>query len=452
MRRGLALAAALAVALSTRVEAQDGSLRLVRCDSAGQSACLSAQATLLPEEARAVARAGDPGGSWNVEAGPATAHGVRGVVVQESRPSLRLLVLVDVSGSMRGTGMQTARSALRAFLNSLPPGSVRAAVTPFASARVEERIRAARFVDARAAVRQVDALPDPDVKANTGLYSAVPAGLARLDAEREAAGGAGWDALLVVTDGKNDVGHPHDDAGLLAGEAGRDSAARTIRRNSAYVFVVGFGTGVDARELAALGTVRGESFTVAEDPLALRRALAAIGQWVVTARTLLVPVGGAGEARLASAPVRLRATRAGTSREGARAGPWSPPLYALPAFQGRPPEGMGIVLPHPDAWLLRRLGVLVFFAGMLVILWTVVPPLLVTPSTPPVRLRASPVEAGPVRVAGAGAAPRIRLRQPAGQPAAELEAGEVRRDLREAPARRPTDVTAEVRRPAARRG
>jgi|GEM_PF-2412129 len=453
-RRLAALAAALAAALPPApAAAQDGSLRLVRCDSAGRSACLAAQATLRPEEARAVARAGDPGGTWNVEAGPATAHGVHGVVVTESRPPLRLLVLVDVSGSMAGAGMQTARSALRAFVHGLPSGSVRVAVAPFASARVEERIRAARFVDVRTAVAQVDSLPVPARDANTGLYSAVRAGLKRLADERAARGDDGRDMLLVVTDGENDVGHKNDDPDLLQGAPGRGEATEAIRRSTAYVFPVGFGTGVKAGELAALGRVRGEWFTVAEDPVALRRALDDIGQWVVTARALLVPVGGAGEARLAAGPVQLRAARAGAAREGAHAGPWTPPLYALPAFQGWPSEGKRVVA-RPSGWLPRRLGVLAFFAGVLVILWTAVPPLLAAPAAPhPAGARALRVPLA-ARTPGAApaAAPRIRLRHPAAEAAAAPDPGGLRRDLREAPPRRPTDVTAEVRRPAARGG
>jgi Mg-chelatase subunit ChlD len=463
MRR---LAAVLAAAFlaAAPAAAQEGSLRLVRCGPEGRSSCLAAEATLRPAEARALAIAGDSGGTWRVRAGPASSDGVRGVVLRESRPPLRLLVLVDMSGSMRiqDGRLQTARAALRGFLAELPAGSVRVALAPFGSTRVAERIGAARFVAPADAVAQVDALPDPDPKANTALYSAVRAGLERLAAERRAAPG-GWDALVVVTDGKNDVGHPGDDPGLLAGDAGRAEAVRAIRESGAHAFAVGFGDGVAGAEMRALGSVRGEGFTVAVDPVELRRALTAIGHWVTNSRALLAPVGGAGEARLAAGPVRLTASRQGGARDGAAAGPWTPPVFALPAFQGRPAEGAGVVA-RPDAWLLRRLAVLAFFGAVLVILWTAVPPLLAAPESAPaprVRLASSPAfqAASAAPAEGGGSAVRVRLRRGGESVALPLAAaaaapppeGGLRRDVSEAPPRRPTDVTARVGRPTARR-
>jgi Mg-chelatase subunit ChlD len=457
MRRAWLLAALAAAALvPARGGAQADAPRLVRCGDTIPAACLSVELALRPEAAHALARSGDPGGSWRVVAGPATARGVRGAVLAESRPPLRLLVLVDVSGSMRGGGLQAARSALRSFLAELPGGSVRAAVVPFSAARVAPRVAAARFVPASQAGAQVEALPAPD--GDTGLYSAIELGLARLADERRAAGGTGWDALLVMTDGRNDV--PHDarhagnDPGLLDGDTGRARAMAAIRTSPAYVFTVGLGTQLDSAELRGFSRVRGDAYVVQEDPAALRRALTGVAGWLLTARRLLLPVGGSGEARLARGPLTLEAAP-GPGAAALRSPAWTPPLFALPAFQGRPPEGKAVVA-RPEPWLLRRGAVLAFFASVFLVLWTAVPPLLAAGA--PLQAVESTVPAAvPALGEPAGPAPRpkIRLRAPgAAAPVlvgAQPDADGLRRDLREAPPRRPSDVTAAVSRPLARR-
>jgi Mg-chelatase subunit ChlD len=455
-RACLVAAFAAAALLPARAGAQADAPRLVRCGRTARAACLSVDLALHPEAAHALARTGDPGGTWRAAAGPAAAHGVRGAVLAESRPPLRLLVLVDVSGSMRGGGLQAARSALRSFLAELPGGSVRAAVVPFSAARVASRVADARFVPASQAGAQVEALPAPD--GDTGLYSAIELGLARLADERRAAGGAGWDALLVMTDGRNDVPHdarhPGNDPGLLDGAAGRARAAVAIRASSAYVFTVGLGTQLDSAELRGFGQARGDAYVVQEDPVALRRALAGVAGWLLTARRLLLPVGGSGEARLTGGPVTLEAVP-GAGGASVRGPTWTPPLFALPAFQGRPPEGAAVVA-RPEPWLLRRGAVLAFFASVFLVLWTAVPPLLAAGAPPPAGESTFPATAPALgEPAGAAPRPKIRLRAPGAAAAALVgappDADGLRRDLREAPPRRPSDVTAAVSRPLARR-
>lgn len=450
MMRIALLSAAALLAFSAPAAAQrEPPVTLVRCGADARSACLRLETTLAPDRAGALAPAETAAGAWRLRHAGVEFAARPAAVAREARPPLRLLVLVDVSGSMSDGGLQTARSALRAFLAELPAGSVRAAVVPFASARVAERIRGARFVPGPQAAAQVDALPAP--AGNTALYSAVREGLVRLAAE-PAPGDTAWNALLVVTDGRNDVGNQGDDAGLLAGAEGRRQAVEAVRASGAHAWVVGIGAGLDAAELRALAAPRGASFGVAEDPVALRRALERIQGWIFTGREFLLPVGGSAQARLAPGPVRVEA-RAGQTAAG---GAWVPPLFALPAFQGRsasPVDGAA----GADPWRLRRVAVLAFFAGVLLILWTAVPPLLRTavPGPPP---RVPTAE--PVTVVAAGTAPgarrRIQLRTGAAARSvasagvAAIAAGGLRPGLAEAPPRRPTDVTAKVSRPVQR--
>lgn len=443
MRRFILSAAALLAACAPAAAQDGGPVSLVRCGPQAGGACLQVRATLPPERAGALAPAESASGAWRLRHEGPERPGRPAAVPREARPPLRLLVLVDVSGSMSDGGLQTARSALRAFLkDDLPAGSVQVAVVPFASARVAERIREARFVPAPQAVAQVDALPAP--QGNTALYSAVDEGLRRLAAEGAPAG-AGWNALLVVTDGRNDVDHAGDDSGLLKGEDGRRRAVEAVRASGAYAWVVGIGAGLDAAELRALAAPRGASFAVAEDPVALRRALEGIRGWIFTGREFLIPVGGSAQARLAPGPARVQARAEGA----AAGGTWVPPVFALPAFQGRsaaPVEGAGT-----DPWLLRRGAVLAFLGGVLLILWTAVPPLLRTPLPAPRPLAPDP-SATVAGTAPAGARRRIQLHTGgAALPvAAAVGADGLRPGLSEAPPRRPTDVTAKVSRPVQR--
>ncbi|HWK90322.1 MAG TPA: vWA domain-containing protein [Longimicrobium sp.] len=443
MMRPLAVAAALLGTLALPAAAQEsGGVTLVRCGANAGSACLQVGAVLPPHRAGALAPAESAGGAWRLRYAEGELAARPAAVPREALPPLRLLVLVDVSGSMSDGGLQTARSALRGFLAELPAASVRAAVVPFASARVADRIAAARFVPAPQAAAQVEALPAPD--GNTALYSAIQSAVQRLGAE-PAPSDTAWNALLVVTDGRNDVGHAGDDPRLLTEAGGRREAVAAVRASGAYAWVVGIGAGLDTAELRALAAPRGASFAVAEDPVALRRALERIQGWIFTGREFLLPVGGSWQARLAPGPSRVEA-RAG---EQVARGSWVPPVFALPAFQGQSAgrvDGAG----GSDPWRLRRAAVLAFFAGVLLILWTAVPPLLRTPVPAP-RVTVRRADAALTTAVGAR---RIQLRTgPAALPvaAAAIAADGLRPGLTEAPPRRPTDVTAKISRPLQRR-
>lgn len=410
-RRIAALLLVLGAAGTARAqEADTAPPRLVRCVAGRGLPCLQSVVTMRPGEG-----APDSAG-WAGRLGPLE---LRAPAVRASAPAepVSLLVLVDVSGSMAGGGMQAARSSLRGFLGALPAGTARVALAPFSSVQVAARIRQARFVAPAEAARQVDYLPVP--QGNTGLYSAVIEGLEVLARER------GARALLVVTDGRNDVAGAGDDPGLLAGPAGQRAATGRVRESGIPVYLVGFGAGVDAAELRLLASSPGRDYTVPEDPVALARAFQRVGGELGATRQLtwVLPVANRGWLARGALPYGAWSVpEQGGVRRDAR---WVPPLYALPAFEGvadsAAAAGWALQGDAGTAW--RRAVILLALAGVLGLLWIGVPRWTWGESAapaPPPKPRTIPLRDAPEPVA----------------------AGGVRTDLREAPPRRPVDVTA----------
>jgi Mg-chelatase subunit ChlD len=396
--------------------------RLVRCVAGRGLPCLRSTVSLRPGEG-----APDSAG-WAGRLGPLP---LRAPMVRASAPAepVSLLVLVDVSGSMAGGGMQAARSSLRGFLGALPAGSARVAVAPFSSVQVQARIRQARFVPPAEAARQVDYLPVP--QGNTGLYTAVVTGLEVLERER------GARALLVITDGRNDVAGAGDDPGLLAGPEGQRGTTERVRGSGIPLYLVGFGTGVDANELRLLASSPGRDYTVPEDPVALARAFGRVGAELGATRELtwVLPVANRGWLARGALPYGAWSVpEEGGVRRDAR---WIPPLFALPAFAGvadsAAAAGWALQGDAGTAW--RRAVILLALAGVLGLLWIGVPR----------WTWAAAADPGPVP------APRPRTIPLPGRGAPEpVAAGGLRTDLREAPPRRPADTTANAARRVAR--
>ncbi|HST63017.1 MAG TPA: vWA domain-containing protein, partial [Longimicrobium sp.] len=395
--------------------------RLVRCVAGRGLPCLQSIVTLRPGET-----APDSAG-WAGRLGPLP---LRAPAVRASAPAepVSLLVLVDVSGSMAGGGMQAARSSLRGFLGALPAGSARVAVAPFSSVQVQARIRQGRFVAPAEAARQVDYLPVP--QGNTGLYTAVVTGLEVLGRER------GARALLVITDGRNDVAGAGDDPGLLAGPEGQRGTTERVRGSGIPVYLVGFGTGVDANELRLLASSPGRDYTVPEDPVALARAFQRVGAELGATRELtwVLPVANRGWLARGALPYGAWSVpeEGGVRRDAG----WIPPLYALPAFAGvadsAAAAGWALQGDAGTAW--RRAVILLALAGVLGLLWIGVP-----------RWTWAAVDPGAVP------APRPRTIPLPGRGTPEpVAAGGLRTDLREAPPRRPADTTANAARRVAR--
>ena len=235
----------------------------------------------------------------------------------------RVLVLVDVSGSMKGDGIASVRPAVGSFLSTLREDGVEVAVVPFESHDVARRIRSATFGSPAYATRSLDLLPKPS--GNTALYSAIDEGVQLLES-----GGQGKAMhLLVVTDGFNDVG-AGDDRGLLSGAVGQEAVIRTASRSSVQIWTVGVGTSPRQAELAALAGSVDRSLVVATDPLAVSRALGRIGARF-GANALLVGTSAPPALALGAAPRRVRAIIQSRDAEPKVVmGDWMPPLLAPP--------------------------------------------------------------------------------------------------------------------------
>lgn len=415
---GLGVAAALwasAVVGQTRPEAV-----LVRCAVQAGAPCLLATVPLSVEQMREAATAGgvmgfDWRGRFLGDTGLVGA-GRRSRYLDEGR-SNRVLVLVDVSGSMRSARFATTRWVVRDFLralDSLPAGTARVAVAPFGSLGVADGIRRAAFTTPDSASAQVDELRDPD-RENTGLFTAIEVGTNRLTEELRQSGSTGLGALVVITDGDNDV-RPGDDPDLLAGADGLARAARTVDQSGVVVSIVGIGN-LNVQALRSLAGSRGRMTLVREDPFEMARPLAAIRDLLWSAWDVAVPVAAAREELGRSLlPVGLSASKPGAALQTGGA-TWVPPVMALPAFVGVLPADLapagGEVEAAFDGRPLLALMVLV----LLVMVWAVVPRIL----WPPVR---------PAPVAGA---------RPEKAPPPP---GSLRLDVKEVAPRRPTDITA----------
>jgi hypothetical protein len=238
---------------------------------------------------------------------------------------VRVLLAVDISGSMKGEGIAFVRSALRGFLAAMPKTGIELALVPFDSRSIAPRFSAAQFKPSSGAMAQLEALPAPTI-GNTALYSAIAEGLKTLDRP-----GASSDAsvLVVLTDGVNDIGHSIDDPGLLGGMSGREEARRLIAASKHQVWLVGAGSGVDAAELQTLAGKRANATAVAMDPGALLSLLEQIRLSLATQYTLVYGIPSSVAARLGRRPFQL--SIAGDTTIVPR---WRPTLVASPPYAG----------------------------------------------------------------------------------------------------------------------
>lgn len=302
------------------------------------------------------------------------------------------LIIIDISGSMKKvlptgqTRFDAAKAAVRTFLDQFEEGADRIAVVPFESHLVEARIRAAAFARTRAAaMAQLEELPEPDVRNNTALFSAVVFGIETLEAALpriESEMGESPEAMVIVlTDGNNEV-MKGDDLGLLAGPAGLEEAARRVRQAPFPVIAIGFGEpgALDEQALRQIST----KYYLASDFEGLRRVF-------TFTRTLL-------NNRLSatfSSPYPDRASLAGQNLpvtvelalpDGrVLKSPevlWSAPQMGVPVYAGKcTPEEMKAVLaalPVSAGWtsILRPVGVFCGLALLLLLLWHWVPRLV----------------------------------------------------------------------------
>ena len=410
------------------VRAQLPDALLVRCAENASQACLTTNVELGVDAARrvAAARAGTLDSAWRVrfrgDDGAAFGRRMPGV---GTRPA-RILMLVDVSGSMRNLGIGTAKIVLKdnllRSLESLGGESVRVAVAPFGSVDVAARIRSARFVTPGQAIDQIEALPAPD-RENTGLYSAMQLGADRLEAELAQAGPEALGVLVVLTDGNNDVDHPGDDPGLLSGSAGLAVAARAVAASGEVPVVIGLGSAIDPRPLQTLAGPRGRSYVVPLDAFELARPLDDVRDLLASTWEVAIPVpsGGREELGRSWATIAPRLVLGGGEPVSTGLAVWRPPVLALPAFSGVVSAGVipAAIAGQPGGGGIvdRRVPLALFVLILLALVWLVLPRLLWP------------------RIVPAGEAPAAPKK-------AVKAAGGLRADLKEAAPRKPADVTA----------
>jgi Mg-chelatase subunit ChlD len=302
------------------------------------------------------------------------------------------LVLIDISGSMNRpiatgqTRFEAAKAALSSFLDGFQDGIDRVAIVPFESHQVEPTIRAARFASTRQeALQQIQALPLPQAHNNTGLYSAVALGLDLLSQELAKKGKAATspEALIVLmTDGKNEV-FKGDDAGLLDGPSGLQTAAAKVQSSGVQVIGVGFGDPKDIDEVA-LRQLSSKYYMTAD--------LANLTKVFAVARTLLASRIQA----TFSSPWPDRASLAGKTlhvsvklklASGQELGSdqkiWATPQMGVPLFESHcdTDEMKALyqrITPTESGWIsvLRPVLVFVGLGVLLLILWFWIPRLV----------------------------------------------------------------------------
>jgi Ca-activated chloride channel family protein len=305
------------------------------------------------------------------------------------RPQIALL-LFDISGSMLTadlagqTRFEAAKGAVAEYLKNFSDGQDRVAIVPFASRNVESTIANAHFVSTRAeAQAELDALPKPEPRNNTALYSAVSAAIQRIQRERST--GGEQPRLILLTDGTNDV-HPQvgDDPGLLTGQSGLNAAATVVQQSGIDVLPIGLGDrrSIDEVAMTQLGT-RPPLITFDVDTLRKALQLQQLSQDASLTVTLQAPESLASRTLLAGRVVHFRAKL--TLADGSvlvenREALWVAPPVATPSFEGEATDAeqraylSSARLEHGSVLLsLRPFLVFASLAALLALLWFLVP-------------------------------------------------------------------------------
>jgi hypothetical protein len=386
MRDVITAAALLSAGIAPRAAAQHqgapAPATLVRCGPGLDVPCMQARVPLDTTGAQLLAGFDSAGEAtaWAGWIGTTRLVGPGVVVPERVSPPLRLLVLLDRSGSMRGQGIAYTRITLKAFIQSLDSASIRVAVAGFESRNVTAGIADVPFQSPARAADALEALPAPDLAGNTALYAALDAGITRVQRAVSAEPGTRG-AILLVTDGRNDVGHPGDDAGLASGVEGLTAVRDAVQRSGQRVWLLGVGPTPAIDELRGLAGASGSVMIASLDPNAMARKLSDISRELHAARLLTFGVPGRASLALGrSAWVGAAAVEEDGKPILLHALQWQPPLFALPAFAGVAdsaslPAALAPVLDAGSSagtpWLMALLFGLVGVAG-----WVLVPRLL----------------------------------------------------------------------------
>src|SRR5215470_10540222 len=308
------------------------------------------------------------------------------------RPQTTLL-LFDISGSMLTADLagqsrfEAAKGAAAEYLKDFSDGQDRVAIVPFASRNVEKTITAARFVNTRAEAQdELNALPQPQPRNNTALYSAVYEAVRTLQQQRRP--DEEQPRLILLTDGTNDVQtQAGDDQGLLTGPSGLTTAAAAVQQTGIDVLPIGLGDrqSIDEVAMTRLGT---RPPLITFDLEALHKAFKLRQFPKDGSLTVMIkaPESLASRTLLAGRVVHFR-TKV-TLEDGSvlvenRQALWVAPPVATPSFEDKATEAeqraflTDARLDHDSIWLfLRPFFVFATLAGVLAILWFGVPRLL----------------------------------------------------------------------------
>ena len=371
-------------------------IRMVSCDPAASVPCFRIKLNIVDAQGKPLGLE-LPGpeklaASMTVRAGEEEVTPFYATIPSDATVATRprvALILIDISGSMNRvlstgqTRFDAAKSALEHFLTGFQDGADQVAIVAFESHNVVAGIQAAKFASTKdGALQQVNALPEPKPKNNTGLYSAVDTGLDVLKGRLAGAGsgaGAPEGLLVVMTDGANEV-YKGDDAGLLAGDEGLALVGGRVASSGLNVVGAGFGdvSQIDEKALSRLTTkyymasdLEGlkKIFTMTRTTLRNRVQATFASPWPDRASL-------AGRSMHVTARLKLPTGETLTSGEKI----WETPQVGVPLFEGKCEAGellaaIHVVPPAGGGWMALLRPVLVF-AGLgvlILILWFWVP-------------------------------------------------------------------------------